>query len=83
MTQFVSFSTQQYVENKFPIPKIKMDIIGNAIQSCAFMKGFPMHVNQLLSINYTGDQKNDMLCDVCFLTNFGSLIPNVIFIFLG
>ena len=24
-----------------------------------------------------------MLCDVCFLTNFGSLIPNLIFIFLG
>ena len=31
----------------------------------------------------TGGQKNDMLCDVCFLTNFGSLIPNLIFIFLG
>ena len=24
-----------------------------------------------------------MLCDVCFSTNFGSLIPNLIFIFLG
>ena len=30
-----------------------------------------------------GTEKNDMLCNVCFLTNFGSLIPNLIFIFLG
>ena len=34
-----------------------------------------------VTVNNTGDQKNDMLCDVCFLTNFGSLIPNLIFIF--
>ena len=40
-------------------------------------------VNNSLTNNYTGGQKNDMLCDVCFLTNFGSLIPNLIFIFLG
>ena len=33
--------------------------------------------------NNTGHQKNGMLCDVCFSTNFGSLIPNLIFIFWG